>query len=186
MRAKLEWGRAFYEILCEEKVVLDKRDGTPCFSHFMSSSFSSKYDTIRIYEFNAKPTSEYTAFYLQYVIDMLGIEGSFNEECFEFKTQGIKIKDATVMTIVRFIWENIGTLSLDTPNLFFKKLRDEECPHEDKLEKFCYFYKQLNDQIKGYFSEGHSWRPQDCVIKSTKQFIDEKSWKSVNAFFTRI
>ena len=152
----------------------------------MSGGFSEKYDTIRIYELSSKPTLEYKDFYLQYVIDMLGVDASFNEEYFELKTQGNKIKDAAVMTLVRFIWENLGNDTIDTPNKFFKRLRDDECPHEDKLERFCYFYNELKTVSKAYFSEGHSWKPKDGLIRSTQQFIDFKDWKTVNGFFTRI
>ena len=186
MRNHLEWGIASYEILNGNKVVLDKKGGAACFSDFMSR-FNSPYDTIRIYKLDCKPTLEYKNFYLQYVIDMLQIEGSFSEEHFEFKSLGFRIKDAAVMSIVRFIWENIGTNSIDTPNLFFKRLRDDECPHEDKLERFLYFYKDLSTLAKiTYFSDGHSWSPGQTKIRSTQQFVDETNWTSVNGFFTRI
>lgn len=182
MRQKFEWGRAYYQILNGEKAVINHKDGTSCFSSFMGRC--PEYNTIRIYEIDCKPTIEYKDFFLQYVIEMLGLDGSFNEEYFEFKTLGNRIKDAAVMSIVRFLWENIGMKAdhIDTANLLFKRLRDEECPHQDKLERFCYFYNQLSDDK--YFHHGHSWKPVEGKIKSTAQFTAEKSWPSVNRFFT--
>jgi hypothetical protein len=182
MREKFEWGRAYYDILDGQKVILNNKNGVACFSGFMR--LSEKYDTIRIYKIASKPTMEYKDFFLQYVIEMLDLKASFNEEYFEFKSLGKVMKDAAAMSIIRMLWENLGTKTpfIDSPNLLFKRLRDEECPHEDKLEKFCYFYNQLKDN--GYFSDGHSWNPRYGKIKSTAQFKAQQDWASVNVFFT--
>ena len=120
MRDKLQWGVASYDIIHEGKKVLSK-DKVDCFSEFMNR-FNLTYDTITLRDIDCKVTFEYRDFYLQFVIDMFGLKGaSFDENGFTFKTLGIKKKDATVMTVIRFLWENIGGQNIDTPNLFFKK-----------------------------------------------------------------
>lgn len=185
MRENLQWGVASYDIIHEGKKVLE-RDKCACFSEFMGR-FSKSYDTIRLRDIDCKKTFEYRSFYLQYVIDMFDLDGFFDDDGFEFKSLGIKKKDATVMTVVRFLWENLGGGNIDTPNLFFKRLRDDECPHEDKLERFCYFYKELADaKNKSYFSDGHSWRPDLTRIKNLNHFKTHTEWTSVNGFFTVI
>lgn len=185
MREKLEWGRTTYYVFKGDEIVLEQKD-VACFSEFMSR-FSKKYDKIRIYDLDCEQTKEYKEFYLQYVIDMLNIQASFNEEYFEFKTTGYRYKDAAVMSIVRLIWEQFLNHhgNIDTPNLLFKRLRDDECEHEDKLKRFCYFYSQIPIPSSGYASEGHSWLPKKGLIKSTKEFEEHTSWGSVNGFFIR-
>lgn len=180
----LEWGRTSYDIIYKDKVVLSKRL-TACYADFWSR-FSGAYDTVRIYDIDCRPTVEYKNFFLQYVIDMYQIEGSFNDEYFELKTQGNRVKDILVMSTVRLLWETLGGSSkYDTPNLLFKKLRDDECPHEDKLARFCYFYKAIDPDGK-YFSEGHSWPPYRTVIKTTNDYLNHKNFETVNGFFTRV
>jgi hypothetical protein len=187
MRKTYEWGKANYQILLKEKIVLDCKRGVACFSDFMSRGSIESYDTIKIYNIDSEPTVDYKNFFLQYVIDMYGLTGSFDDDHFEFKSLGHKIKDVLVMSTVRLLWENLGSMTphVDTANLLFKRLRDDECPHEDKLERFCYFYKAL-DNHKGYFSDGHSWPPKNTLIKSCKDFKTRVDWPSVNGFFTRI
>lgn len=185
MRDNLQWGVASYDIIHEGKKVLEK-DKTACFSEFMKR-FHLPYDTIRLRDIDCKKTFEYKEFYLNYVIEMLDLDASFNDEYFEFKASGIIMKDAVVMTVIRFLWENIGGGNIDTPNLFFKRLRDDECPHEDKLERFCYFYKELTEADKrSYFSDGHSWKPNLTRMKNLNHYKTHKDWTSVNGFFTVI
>ncbi len=185
MRKKLIWGDTSYTILHNGKEVLSKTN-TACFADFMSR-FNHPYDTIRIFDIDCEPTKQYKDFFLQYVIDMFDIEGSFNDDYFEFKSQGIKHKDAAVMSIVRFLWETLGNSDqrIDTPNLLFKRLRDDECPHEDKLMRFLYFYKEMGE-VSQYFSEGHSWRPVSTRLRTTKEFKEHEQWTNVNSFFTTI
>lgn len=184
MREKLKWGVASYDILLKGEVSYSAR-GTACFSHFMNR-FKDPYDTIRLFDIDCKLTFEFRSFYLQYVIDMFDLkEASFNDEYFEFKSQGILYKDAAVMTVIRFLWENIGGQDLDTVSLFFRPLRDDELEFEDKLERFCFCYKNIDPNGEKYFSEGHSWQPKFTQIKSTEMFKEYKNWKSVNLFFSQ-
>jgi hypothetical protein len=185
MRKTYEWGKANYQILLRDEVIIDGQKGTACFSEFFR--IREPYDTIKIYNIDSTPTIDYKNFFLQYVIDMYGLTGSFDDDHFEFKSLGHIIKDALVMSTVRLLWENLGSMTphVDTANLLFRRLRDDECPHEDKLERFCYFYKAL-DNHKGYFSDGHSWPPKNTRIKSCNDFKTCVNWTSVNGFFTRI
>jgi len=182
MKERLRWGDTSYTILHNNVVVLNNHK-TACYSEFMSR-FDRAYDTIRIFDIDCKPTIEYKEWFLQYVIDMFGIEGSFNDQYFEFKSQGNRIKDAVVMSVVRLLWECLGGQdNIDTPNLLFKKLRDEPCPYRDKLKKFCYFYKGILTADQ-YFAQGHSWRPSSTRIRSKREYIAHTHWTSVNEFFT--
>lgn len=186
MRKEIEWGAASYDILKNDKVLLEQRRAA-CFSQFMSGNFPQKdYNKIKIYDLDCEKTKEYKEFYLQYVIDMLNIKASFNEEYFEFKSTGSKYKDAAVMSIVRLIWEKFlnKTPIIDTPTLFFKRLRDDECEYKDKLQRFCYFYSKIPVHSTGYNHSAHSWLPGSCAIKSTKDFEECVHWTSVNGFFT--
>lgn len=183
MKDKLTWGGSSYSILSEGNVIME-RNKAACFSEFMNR-FEGPYDTIRIYDIDCKPTIEYKNWFLQYVIDMFQIDGSFNDEYFEFKTQGIKKKDATVMTVIRMLWEDLGNNSnVDSPNELFKKLRDGKFRYRDKLKKFCYVYSKIPVTV-GYFSTGHNWKPEDTKIRSTKDYLKQKDWPSVNSFFIK-
>lgn len=182
MREKLKWGVASYDVFNGEELMISKRQ-TACFSEFMSR-FKEPYTMIRVLDMDCAETFEFRDFYLQYVIDMFELDASFNEEYFEFKSLGVLMKDAAVLTVLRFLWECIGGGKIDTPNLFFRRLRDEESPIEDKLEKFCEFYKDLDVGGKTYFSEGHSWAPNRTKIKNIQHFKNKVKWNSVNEFFT--
>ena len=184
MKERLIWAQSSYKIIRDDKVVLE-RYNTACFSEFMSR-FNSPYDTIRLYDIDCKPTIQYKDFFLQYVIDMFKIEGSFNDEYFEFKSTGIKKKDAAVMSVVRLLWEQAGNQNIDTPNKLFKPLFERHpCRWRDKLKRFCFFYKKLEEEVGAkYFSCGHSWMPKYTRIRSTKEFVTETKWINVNNFFT--
>jgi hypothetical protein len=184
MKKRLVWGNASYKIIRNGAIVLD-RNNTACFSEFMGR-FNDPYDTIRITDVACEQTQEYHDFFLQFVIDMFDLkEASFGEDYFEFKSLGIKKKDSAVMSVVRMIWEELGNISgIDTPNRFFKRLMTEESPYEDKLKTFCHFYKEITWE-SGYFSSGHSWKPNTTKIRSTQEFVDEQNWMNVNSFFSK-
>jgi len=184
MKKTLSWGNTSYQIIRNGEVVMD-RNNAACFSEFMGR-FNESYDTIRLTDIACEQTKEYHDFFLQFVIDMLDLKDvSFGEDYFEFKSLGPKKKDSAVMSIVRFLWEDLGNISgIQTELLLFKRLRDDEIiPEEDKLQRFCRIYKEITWK-SGYFSAGHSWKPDRTKIRTTKEFVEQKDWPNVNSFFS--
>ena len=183
MKKTLVWGNTSYKIFRGGDVIME-RTNTACYSEFMNR-FNESYDKVRLDDIACEQTKPYHDFFLQFVIDMFDLtEASFGEDYFEFKSLGLKKKDSAVMSIVRMLWEELGNnRNIETVELFFKPLMTEPSPYEDKLQTFCHFYKGITWK-GGYFSEGHSWKPERTRLRTTKEFVEKKEWPDVNSFFT--
>lgn len=173
-----------YDVFNGDNVVLSQRNAA-CFSNLFR--FGDKYTKIRVLGLDCEPSSKYKNFYLQYIIEMFDLEGaSFNDEFIEFNTTGQKYKDLVVMTALRILWENIcGSYNDGVENVqfFLENLQNGKCEHEDKLERFCYFYALIQKKEKCYYGDNHMWYPWNTKIKSTQDFKTVKGLSTVNGFF---
>ena len=149
------------------------------------SSMITKTDFITLYNLNCEKTIKYKMFYLQYVSDMYDLNAEITEEYFKFKGQGSKYKNMLVCATVRLLWENIGSITpaISMHDVFFEKLQNGKSKYRNKLKRFCDFYSKIDLGAKStYFSDGHSWKPNKTLIKSTLDFKNYKGG-SVNGFF---
>lgn len=149
------------------------------------SGMVDKADFITLYNLDCEKTIKYKMFYLQYVSDMYDLNAEITEEYFKFKSQGYKHKNMLVCATIRLLWENIGTITpaIQMHDVFFEKLQNGKSKYRNKLKRFCNFYSKIELGEKStYFSEGHSWKPCNTLIKSTLEFKNYKGG-SVNGFF---
>jgi len=178
-------GSTCYRILNGEKVLMEKTNAA-CYSEFFR--YDKKYTSIQLFNLDCEQTFKYKEFFLQYVLDMFDLEGSFNHEFFEFKTTGVHFKDLVVMTVVRFLWEYVGYAFPERNEFLFDQLLNGKCKYRNKLKRFCYFHSQIpfkGHQVNGYYPTGHSWDVRHTKIKSTADFKNCKALSSVNGFFTK-
>lgn len=149
------------------------------------SSMISKADFITLYNLDCEKTIKYKMFYLQYISDMYNLNAEITDKYFKFKCQGGKYKNMLVCATVRLLWENIGSITPSIPmhDVFFEKLQNGKSKYRNKLKRFCDFYSKIDLGAKStYFSDGHSWKPNKTLIKSTLDFKNYKG-ESVNKFF---
>lgn len=146
------------------------------------TSMIYKADFITLYKLDCEKTIKYKIFYLQYVSDMYDLDAEITEEYFKFKSQDDKYKNMLICATIRLLWENIGAITpaIKMHDVFFEKLQNGESKYENKLERFCDFYSQID--TGNYFYDGHSWKPSKTLIKSTLDF-KKYNGGSVNEFF---
>jgi len=187
MRKDLKWADVSYYVE-KDNGKTKNIEHQSCFTYIRDykNRNNTKILSITLFDINCEVTMEYRDFYLQYVSDMLGLESEILENGFKFKASHINHKNLLVLSLLRFLFENIGYMSppLDIVNLFLKPLRDDDCKYTDKLERYCYFYSLIpqND----YWHNGHCWRPKSTVIKSTKDYLECNELYNVNSFFENI
>jgi hypothetical protein len=184
MREKLKWADVSYSV---EKDNGKSRDfeHESCFGYIRDYGSKSKLLTITLFDINCKVTMEYRDFYLQYITDMLGLESEILENGFKFKASHINHKNLLVLSLLRFLFENIGhmTPALDIVKFFLKPLRDDNCEYTDKLERYCHFYSLIPQD--NYWHDGHCWKPKNTAIKSTKDYLECNELYNVNSFFEK-
>ena len=171
-----------YDILLNDDIIISKRNAA-CFREFFSFQ-GQKYNKIRIYNMDCKPTVDYKDFYVNYVIEMFDLQNTnLTNDYFEFQTTGEKHKDLVVMTVVRLLWEYIcGNSNINSIESLFKPLQEGKSRYKDKLKRFCHFYSKIGKEQQ-YMSEGHCPLPKKVIIKSTEDFKKVKNLKTVNEFF---
>lgn len=173
-------GNTDYDILLNDDIIISRRRAA-CFREFFNFQ-GQKYNKIRIYNIDCKPTVNYKEFYINYVIEMFDLQNTnLTNDYFEFRTTGKKYKDLVVMTVVRLLWENIcANSNINSIESLFKPLQEGKSRYKDKLKRFCHFYSKIKAQ---YISEGHCPHPEKVIIKSTEDFKKVKNLKTVNEFF---
>jgi len=184
MREHLKWADVSYTVIKEDGKSRSKFHES-CFGYIRDYKGRSKLASIILNDINCAITMEYRDFYLQYISDMLCLESKILENGFKFKASDINHKNLLVLSLLRFLFENMGCLNphLDVVNLFLKPLRDDECPYTDKLERYCYFYSLIPQD--GYWHDSHCWKPKRTAIKSTKDYLECKELWNVNSFFEK-
>lgn len=137
---------------------------------------------ITIYQTICDHTKEYRDFYLQYIIDMLKLNASFNEDEFTFKSLKCRNKDLVVCTLVRILWEKIGCISDMDNAVFLESLRNGKSIYRNKLKRFCDFYSKI--ESKGtYWGTGHTPESKLVKIRTSTDFINAEKITGVNNFF---
>lgn len=172
-------GNTCYDVLLDDNILLSRRK-TACFRELFN--FSGKYNIIRIYNIECEQTIDYKDFFINYIIKMFNLKNTnLTNEYFEFKSTGYKYKDLIVMTITRLLWEYIcGNSDINNVEVLFKPLKEGKSKYKNKLKRFCDFYSRI---IVNYKNDGHCPHPHLMIIKSTKDFEEITSLKSVNEFF---
>ena len=180
MRIGFSWGNNVeYELLKDEKSIC-KYSKTNCYRELKNTN-SDFYNKIRIYNIDCDKTIDYKIFYLNYISDMLKLEVNITDDYFEFKSFSCENKNLLVCSLTRLLWEYLGNIRNEELGFnLIKELKNGKSKYKNKLKRFCDFYSKLTNS---YFYTGHSWTPNETLIKSTDDFIKTKSLISVNSFF---
>jgi hypothetical protein len=188
MRQNYSWGNVSYNFKLMNGTVKSFKNSN-CFTQLRDYKSNSEIDTVTIDNIKCKPSKKYIELYLKYISEMLELEKvEITDNSFTFGAFHSSYKNLLVCSLVRFLFENIGAIIPAIPlhDVFFKPLLiDGECKYNDKLERFCYFYKLI--PVKDdYFHTGHSWKPYQTKIKSLESFklFNFTYNTGVNGFFT--
>jgi hypothetical protein len=188
MYKEREWGGTIrntkYDIYYKNGNILNFNEKI-CFNDlFHENKLISK---ITLHNINCESSFKYRDSYLNYITDMLKLEDIvIGENSFTFKAYNCNIKNALVLSLIRFLYETFATIKITELNLeekFFEPLLiTGKCKYKNKLKRFCYFYKQILLK-QDYFHDGHCWRPWETKIKSTKDWLNTHELTRVNNFF---
>lgn len=150
-----------------------------CFSQLPENC--SNIDKIVLYNLDCELTKDYRNWYLQYIIDMLQLDVSFDEQSFTFKAFNCRYKNMLVCSLTRILWEKMF-MKDDCDNIewVLKPLKKARKP--DKLSRFCKVFQSI--PIKDdYLHDGHLPNPNKVKIKTQQDWLKSETLNSVNGFF---
>lgn len=186
MRPNYDWANASYDLILDNGNVYNYHE-VDCYAKLRDyENNHNPISYIKLLDLKCKPSEKYRVKYLTYICDMLKIKDfTIEDESFTFKAYSCNTKNVLVCSLVRFLVDKLGykNPALETENLFLKPLlENSKCRYKNKLKRFCYFYKNIGKF--DYWHTGHSWKPEDTKIKSTKDWLNINNLNSVNEFFT--
>jgi len=184
----------YFKVKNDKSQLKVSRKDANCFVSLPSNEyFSSRPSYITLYNYECKTTKEFTDFYINYIIDMLKLENVIlKKNIITFKAFPERKKNLLVLTLLRILFEEMREFNnkMNIKNVlnvkFLNNLKNGTCEYTEKLERFCYFYKNLieNPENVQYWSEGHTPKPWLTVIKNYEDFKNTNFINiGVNDFF---
>lgn len=157
-----------------------------CFASLSKTNAKEIIDIYMVFPI-CKKSKKYYDFYLHYIADMFQLkEVEITENSFKFKAFPNYIKNLSVLSTIRFLYEHIGsTVSPEKTLKFLDDLQYKKCKYTSKFERFCYLYREIGNYE--YFHDAHSWKPSKTKIRTYEEFNEMKNnICSVNKFFTYV